>query len=141
MIMDEKVFNKKSAEKIKSPENIDEYIKVSNPSVWLLLISIVVLLLGATFWGIFGRVDSTVATRVIVQDGNAVCYVSEENITRIEVGMTVEFENIESVIESIGEKKNSDYVCNLQTEATLTDGIFDGKVIIESYTPWSFAFN
>ena len=76
----EEIFRKKSLDKIKSPENIDDYIRVSNPAVWLILISVIVLLAGAGFWGVFGRIDSTVPVTVNVENGNAVCYVEKENI-------------------------------------------------------------
>ncbi len=41
--MQEKLFR----EKVKSPENLDDYIRISNPGVWLLLVSAIVLLIGA----------------------------------------------------------------------------------------------
>lgn len=63
--MNEGLFRKKSMEKISSPEQLDEYIKVSNPSVWMLLFCIIILLLGICVWGIFGRFDTTLATSVI----------------------------------------------------------------------------
>lgn len=139
--MDEKLFNKKSVEKAKSPESLDDYIKVSNPTVWLLLASIIILLLGATFWGIFGRVESTVATTVRVQNGDAVCYVLEDYITEIKEGMTVKFDKKEAFITSIGEKENKEYVCELASEEILIDGFYNGKVVTNSYQPWSFVLN
>ena len=72
MIMNEEIFKKKSLDKVKSPESIDDYIRVSNPGVWLLLISVIVLLIGAVVWGIFGRIDSTVSASVRIENGTAV---------------------------------------------------------------------
>ena len=76
--MSEEIFRKKSLDKVKSPENLDDYIRVSSPGVWLLLISIVVLLIGVCVWSISGRIDSTVPVTVQVKNGTAVCYVAEQ---------------------------------------------------------------
>lgn len=139
--MDEEIFRKKSLDKVKSPESLDDYIKVSNPGVWLLLISVIVLLIGACVWGIFGHVDSIVPVTVRVENGLAVCYVSEDNIKGIGEGMTVRFDDKEAVIKSIDMKESKEYICTLQTEETLTDGFYDGKVLTKSYNPLSFILN
>ena len=47
VVMDNELFRKKSLEKVKSPENIDDFIRVSNPGVWLILISVIMLMVGA----------------------------------------------------------------------------------------------
>ena len=48
---------KTKTKKIKSPDNMDEYIRVVNPSVWLIIIAIIVLLIGSFIWAIFGSVE------------------------------------------------------------------------------------
>lgn len=51
--MEEKknIFRKTSLDKISSPEKLNDYIKVSNPSVWIILTAIAVMLAAAIFWG------------------------------------------------------------------------------------------
>jgi hypothetical protein len=53
--MDNGIFRKKSIDKVSSPEKLDDYIKVTTPSVWLTLAAIVILLIGAIVWGITGE--------------------------------------------------------------------------------------
>ena len=139
--MGEEIFRKKSLDKVKSPENLDDYIRVSNPGVWLLLISVIILLAGACVWGILGSIDSTVPAVVRVEDGEAVCYVAEENIFDIAENMTVKFGGTQGVIDSIGSKEDSGYVCILKTEGEIKDGFYDGKVVTKSYKPLSFILN
>lgn len=139
--MSEEIFRKKSLDKVKSPESLDDYIRVSNPGVWLLLISIIVLLAGACVWGVFGHIDSTVPTTVHIENGTAVCYITEENITSVKVGQTVKLEDCEAVIESIGIKDETGYPCVLSDISSLSDGFYEGKVIVESYKPLSFILN
>ena len=42
--MNESIFRKKSLERISSPEEIDNYIKVTSPSMWLVMGAIIFLL-------------------------------------------------------------------------------------------------
>ena len=44
--MSKQLFRQKSLEKITSPEQMGDYIRVSNPSVWMILVAIIVLLIG-----------------------------------------------------------------------------------------------
>lgn len=65
--MKESIFRKKSLDRISSPEEIDDYMKVTSPSMWIVLAVIVLLLLAVLFWSITGRIESTV-----VVDGQTV---------------------------------------------------------------------
>ena len=139
--MREEIYRQKSLDKVKSPENLDDYIQVSNPGVWLLLVSVIVLLAGACIWGAFGHIDSTVPATVHIENGQAVCEIDEENISSVKVGSTVKFEDCEAVIEAIGNITDNEYVCTLSDVSALPDGFYEGKVIAESYKPLSFILN
>lgn len=139
--MNEEIFRKKSLDKVKSPESLDDYIQVSNPSVWLILLSAIILLAGACIWGIYGHVESTVPATVRVDNGSIVCYVSEEDISSVEAGFTVEFFKNEAEIISIGEKQELGYICKLKGDLDLKNGVYEGKVVIKSYKPLSFVVN
>ena len=53
--MDDKknIFRKESLDKMSSPEKLNDYIKVSNPSVWVILGAIAVLLIAVVVWSVF----------------------------------------------------------------------------------------
>ena len=139
--MKEELFRKKSLDKVKSPENLDDYIQVSEPGVWLLLISVIVLLAGACVWGIFGRIDSTVETNVRVKNETLVCYVEDKDISSVREGMTVKFNGFEAVITEIGQKEYRGYVCVLKADQTIPNGVYEGKIVVKSVKPLSFVFN
>lgn len=52
------IFREKSIDKVSSPESLNDYIKVTTPSVWIILIAIVTLLIGILAWSFFGRVET-----------------------------------------------------------------------------------
>lgn len=139
--MSEEIFRKKSLDKVKSPENLDDYIQVSNPGVWLLLISVILLLAGACVWGIFGHIDSTVETSVRVENGTIVCYVADEDISSVQEGMTVKLSGFEAVIMEIGQKEDMGYVCVLESAQTIPNGFYEGKIATKSIKPLSFVLN
>lgn len=139
--MSEEIFRKKSLDKVKSPESLDDYIRVSNPGVWLLLISVIVLLAGACVWGIFGHIDSTVKADIRAEDGAVVCCIAEEDISSVKAGTTVNFGEYKAVITEIGQKGDRGYVCTLHPEQAVPDGLYEGKAVISSIRPLSFVLN
>ena len=51
------LFRKKSVERINSPEELSDYIRVATPSVWLVLLATAILLAGMLAWSVFGTVE------------------------------------------------------------------------------------
>ncbi len=50
------IFREKSLKKVSSPESLNDYIRVTTPSVWIVLPALVGLLAGMLVWSIFGSV-------------------------------------------------------------------------------------
>ena len=138
--MEKQIFRKKSLDKLKSPESLDECIKVTNPGVWLILAAVILLLIGACVWGAFGHIDSITPVSVHVADGALTGTVAQENIVSVKTGMTVHFEEYEATVESI-EKQDGGYILTLSAKETVPDGVYDGNIVIQSFKPFSFIFN
>ena len=51
------IFREKSMQRVSSPEALNDYIRVTKPSVWIVLIAMVLLLAGMLVWSIFGTVE------------------------------------------------------------------------------------
>ena len=56
--MSNTIFRKKSLDRISSPEQLNDYIRVTNPSVWVVLLALVLLLIGMLSWSILGTVET-----------------------------------------------------------------------------------
>ena len=82
--MDHSVFRQKSMERITSPEQMNDYIRVSNPSVWMLLAAVIVLLIGVCVWGAFGHLDTVVQTGGICEDGRLTVFLSESDFAKLD---------------------------------------------------------
>ena len=158
--MDNQIFRKKSLDKVSSPEQLNDYIRVSNPGVWLVLAAVIVLLIGVCVWGIFGRLETTVGSVAVVKDGEMTLYVKEEYLGKITEGMTVRVKENEYLITSVETKPQTipegfdEYMLHLSgmhvgewvfgvsaMQTDLADGVYEAEIVIESIAPMSFIFD
>ena len=52
------IFKKNDNVKVSSPEQLNDYIRVTTPSVWLMLFVLLIMLAGLILWSIFGTVSA-----------------------------------------------------------------------------------
>ncbi len=154
------LFRKKSMEKVTSPEQLNDYIRVSNPGVWTVLAAVVILLAGACVWGIFGRLDSAVQTAGVCSNSEIVCYVKESDISGFSEKAFVSVNEEEYPVTDISsapvrldnEKDGNiiklagiiaeDTVYEVRANAAgLPDGTYKATVIKERIAPISFILN
>ena len=157
--MNEQLFRKKSIDRVSSPEQLNEYIRVSNPGIWMVLAAIIVLLVGAIVWGVVGTLDTTLSTVAIAENGEVTIYVKEEDVASIESGMTVRIGDKEgAVIEiatspvavdgtftdyalHVGNLVNGEWVFAVKVSGDFADGVHNAEIVIESVSPISFILN
>ena len=51
------IYRERSLNKMNQPEDLNDYIRVTRPSVWIVLIAVILLLAGIVAWMVFGTVD------------------------------------------------------------------------------------
>ena len=90
--MKNNIFRKKSLDRISSPEQLNDYIKVSNPSIWLILSALIVIIVSVFIWSISGNITTTVSANAIVkssseQPDSVICYVLPESASTIKKNM------------------------------------------------------
>lgn len=72
---DSGIFRQKSIERVSGPESLDDYIRVTTPSVWIVLAALIVLLAGMLAWSILGTVEAHTADGSVV-DVHPITYVT-----------------------------------------------------------------
>ena len=80
------IFNAKATEKLRSPDDLDKYLRVTNPAVWVILAACVALLAGLLSWGIFGAVTTSVSTTGVCLEGRAICLLDGESVAKVHKG-------------------------------------------------------
>lgn len=80
------IFNARATEKLRSPDDLEKYVRVTSPSVWVALAGVLAMVLGLLAWGVFGSVSTNVATNGVYVKGQMVCFLSTEDAAKVKVG-------------------------------------------------------
>lgn len=160
--MEEKdtIFRKESLARINSPDQLNQYIKISSPSVWCILAGVLILLAGICVWGVFGHLDTEITAPIVICDGKAVIYVKDSLRSEINIGMeirvseqngriqsvdknTLPAASIDEYVRYLGGFQEEDWVnaYEITLMDELVDGIYEGKILIDQVTPMSFIWN
>lgn len=132
------LFREKSLKKISSPEELDKYIRVTNPGVWLILSAVIILLISLCVWGIFGRLETVVTATGTVKNGEMTAELSYENSDMVEPGMAVYLDGT-----AVGIVKNvaENHLAAKLDITNLADGKYELDIVVESINPIHFILN
>ena len=89
--MSKKIFRENNPEIGNSPNQLQDYIRVTNPIVWMVLLSVIILLAGTVVAAIFGKIEVTLNSSAYVEHGIAYIDISTPNAFKIKKGLTVRF--------------------------------------------------
>ena len=134
--MNESIFRKKSLERISSPEEIDNYIKVTSPSMWLVMGAIIFLLATVVIWSITVHIETTCDTVAQAENGQVVVELTAEQIGQLAVGSEVRVGDKSGQVTDITEKGN-DYLITASIPE-VKDGIIEITLVTESIKPIDF---
>ena len=157
--MNKHLFKKSNIDRVSSPEQLKDYVKVANPGVWMVISAIAILLAGVIVWGFIGRIDTTMASAIVTDGGESVMYIGETDAKKLEVGMTVRSEGKEYTVTAISntpikaDSSLSDYaiyasgltegewVYEVKIDGEHSNGVQKAEIVIESISPISFILN
>ena len=167
--MESGLFRQKSVERISSPEDLHEYMRVTSPRLWMILIAILVLLAGFIIFASTATMENTMAIQVHAE--NFPSYVKNEQGEYVEGpletmlsamlpisskdvvdnGMVVRIGDETakvSMIAVIGEQDTGSGVPEVMLDIslddetrTIADGMYDAELVVESTTPISFLWS
>ncbi len=152
------VFRQKSLDRISSPEDLDKYIKTTTPSLWLLLLAVIVFLGGIIVWGVVGKLETSSPIGCKVSSNGAVCYIKEEDVELITEGSYVEIDGEKYEISNVGDAKEADentdsymlhnseisdggWYAEVKFKANITNGNYKAKIVYELISPIKFVLN
>lgn len=153
-------FRKESIKKISSPEELNDYIKVSSTGIWAVLATVVVLLVSFGVWAIFGSMTSVVNMNGFSDNKTVTCYIA--NASELKKGDEVTLsDGSKGVITDISATPVSkqevesgyddftayslqlsdwNYVVHVASEQC-GDGIVSAQIIVENIKPISFIWH
>jgi hypothetical protein len=84
--MNDSIFSKKAMKKLRSPDDMEKYLRVTNPGMWIILCACAALLIGLMAWAFFGSMFTTVSAMCTKLDGRMVSLIPPDDLSRISIG-------------------------------------------------------
>ena len=125
--MEESLFRKKSMERISSPEQLNDYLHVTSPTVWIIMAAIVLLLAGMLIWGSMARIDSFASGTARVENGSmTVTFDNPALAQNVQAGMTIEVGDHAETVQTVGTAADGVFAV---ASTTLADGSYPARVV------------
>ncbi len=128
------IYRKQTLERISSPEKLTDYLNVTNPGIWIILVIVILLLAGLFAWTSIGTLETKAEAAIVVEDHTAqVVTIAGEDLA---AGMPLRISGQDYVIATV-DKDEYGRTVGL-AEVTLPDGTYTGTVIVEQVHPLDF---
>lgn len=153
-----RIFRKKSIEQLSAPEDLMDYLRVTGPGIWLVVIGIAALLVGLIVWAVTGSINTYITVPAQVENGVIHCYVLQEDMKESEdeieiwVGdqeMTAQAEDNEDLVldtkdapalYETGYLKAGKNVVVVSAPTNLKDGFYQADLVLSSVQPMKLLF-
>jgi len=142
--MEKQVFREKSVERIASPEQLQDYMRVTTPGTWMVLAAVILLLAGLIISSALVNVESTIPGQATVEEDGLLLQIelplSQKSL--VSPGMVVRVADREAKVDMIFQAENALQVLAELPEdgEKLAPGTHDVKIVTETVTPISFLF-
>lgn len=129
-----KVFREINRDRITSPEQLDRYIRISTPGVWLVLGTLILLLTGFCVWGCLGKLETVQTVSGLVRDGEMTVSLEEDDV---QAGMEVRMDGKAVGIVSAAGEEDGAWIAQLDLYG-IPDGRYVLDIVVESIRPVHF---
>jgi len=113
--------------RIASPEQLNDYLKVTSPKIWLLLVAIVLLVVGLLLWSGFTTIESYATGTARAVGGELIVTFDDANkASRVQPGMEMEVGDVKTEVLTIGTGSDGELVAS--AHANIPDGSYAVRV-------------
>ena len=133
------LFRQKPLERISSPDQLTDYLRVTGPGLWALLAVVVLLLAGLLVWSMSGNLETLQSATAVVEDGTAQIAVPDAAGDEVQSGMAVRVGGEEYRISAVEADDDGHVVAYAPVAAA--DGRYDVQIVVESIHPIRFLFD
>ena len=124
--------------RINSPEQIHDYIRVTNPGIWLILSAIIIFLLGLFTWIFTGTLEISFKSIIYRDGGKFYSSLTQDKFTRLKVGMPVRVSsNITGEIINLS-RDSKQYQAEIKFSGLNPEDTAQGIFIIDTVKPIKF---
>ena len=134
------IFRKKTLDRVSSPEQLNDYLHVTSPTVWVVLAAVILLIAGLFVWSGVTAVESYATGSAEVRGGVlTLTFDDAEKAENVEVGMTVKVGDVVAPILSVGQDEEGNLLA--VANVTLPDGSYEARVGYRSTHIINMLFN
>lgn len=128
---DQTLFRKKAMDKISSPEQLTDYLRVTSPRMWIIIAAVALLLAAGIVWSAIGSIEIVKDVHIVVSDGEAriVTLIPSD----VEAGMIVRIDEEEYLVSKTEEDEFGIKIGLAYVE--LPDGQYLGKIVTGEIKP------
>ena len=137
--MQNSLFREKSLERIASPEQLNDYMRVTSPAMWMVLGAVIALLAGLLVLSCATNLETLLPAEAVVADGVMEITLPASKADEVDDGMTVRVAGQEVTIDYVRQDETGEVVCTADIDAE--DGTYDADIVTESISPISFLLN
>ena len=132
------IFRQQALDRINSPEQLHDYMKVTNPGIWIILAAVILLLGGMFAWASVGKLETTANAMAVIENGTATVMLTEAATSKITSDMSVRIESQDYQLSTVKYDEYGRVIA--YAPVTLADGNYDAKIVIETISPLKFLF-
>ena len=137
--MQKQLFRKKSLERVSSPEQLQDYMRVTSPAMWMVLGAVIALLAGLLILASVGHLETTLPAQAQIAGGSITVTLPAAEATNVREGMPLRVAGQEVAIETVYKNDAGDTVCTAALSAD--DGTYDAQIVTDSISPIKFLLN
>ena len=130
----QKVYRQETLERISSPEQLNDYLKVTNVGIWVVLITVMLLLAGIFVWSRVGTLETKQEAVAAVHSNQAVITLAKPG--RIKEEYPIRFQNKEFTIDKIVTDEYGRAVVYVHMD--VPDGDYKVEVVTDQIHPIDF---
>lgn len=151
------IFRKKALDRAARPDRLDDYIVVSNPSVWIVLGAILAFLIGVGVWCLFGHIVDAQPAILHVDNGEAVLYMDSSKAGDLDTGDPVSVADVEGQVVAVQDETvsassldagetdalalESSTLVAAKVSIDLPDGSYEAQVTVSELDPVDLLLN
>ena len=146
--MEKTLFRKESYDRISSPEQMRDYMRVTSPWLWMLLAAMIALLAGFLVYASTTMMETTLELPATVdQSGVIQAAVTPEQARNLEIGMKVRIggknARVAAIVQMLGGETGKQTIVLIEPEEDLVlpEGLYQATVVTESISPIDFLMN
>ncbi len=137
--MQNSLFRQKSLERISSPEQLNDYMRVTSPAMWMVLGAVIALLAGLLVLSCVNKLETLLPAEAQVKDGVMEITLPASKAEEVDDGMPVRIAGQEVAIEYVRENAAGEAICTADLD--VEDGTYDAEIVTDSVSPISFLLN